>query len=54
MTSSQDKAFLKPKLRSFSDAKTDRNTLKVDTVTPGIIITRQKPSAREKKAVYEK
>ena len=53
MTSSLDKVSLSQRSKSFSDAKTARTTQKVGTRMPGIIGTKQKPSAREKKAVYE-
>ena len=48
MTSSQDKAYLKPKSNSFLDVRTDRTTRKDATRMLGITTTKQKPSAREK------
>ena len=53
MTSSLDMACLKPKSKSFSDAKTASPTQKGDTKMPGTTTTLAKPSAREKKAVYK-
>ena len=46
-------ACLKPKSKSFSDAKTASPTQKGDTKMPGTTTTLAKPSAREKKAVYK-
>ena len=53
MTSSLDRACLKPKLRSFSDEKMANPTTKDDIKAPGITTTRPQTSAREKKTVYE-